>query len=169
MGPEEYLDLNSPDPTPERTFYFIMNCLLYSRLEVGEEGKDGFEDDVNVYLANLLRSFMDPVFLQQSRPLLSDYDYEVFDRLKQSQDARLKYTVYKTNADFLLVSLGVFDSEAASSSERSSKNAPPASASTQTSTAITRPGEPNDDDGGGAAMGVTLIGPGLSRPDCARI
>ena len=111
MGLEEYMDLNSPDPTPERTSYFIMNCLLYSRLEVGETCEDSFEDDVNVYLAGLLRSFMDPVYIEQARPLLSDYDYEVFDRLKESQDARLKYTVYKTNADFLLVSLGIFSSE----------------------------------------------------------
>jgi hypothetical protein len=111
MGLEDYLDLSSPDSAPERTFYFIMNCLLYSRLEVGEEPHDGFEDDVNVYLAHLLRSFMDPAYHQHTRSLLSDYDYEVFGRLRYSQDARLKYTVYKTNADFLLVSLGMFSSD----------------------------------------------------------
>ena len=30
-------------------------------------------------------------------------------RLSRSTDARLKYTIYKTNADFLLISIGIFD------------------------------------------------------------
>jgi hypothetical protein len=30
--------------------------------------------------------------------------------LADSKDSRLKYTLYKTNADFLLISLGIFDS-----------------------------------------------------------
>ncbi len=42
-------------------------------------------------------------------PDLHRYDHEVFKRLERSTDARLKYVIYKTNADFLLVSIGVFD------------------------------------------------------------
>jgi len=34
---------------------------------------------------------------------------DVFKRLANSTDARLKYSIYKTNADFLLVSIGIFD------------------------------------------------------------
>ena len=40
---------------------------------------------------------------------LSKYDADVFRRLQTSTDARLKYAIYKTNADFLLVSIGIFD------------------------------------------------------------
>jgi hypothetical protein len=42
----------------------------------------------------------------------------VFRRLSTSTDARLKYLIYKTNADFLLVSIGIFDNPAASAAHR---------------------------------------------------
>src|SRR5205085_5010080 len=51
--------------------------------------------------------------VEQSRRFLSKYDTDVFRRLSQSTDARLKYLIYKTNADFLLVSIGIFDNPAA--------------------------------------------------------
>jgi hypothetical protein len=70
---------------------------------------EGYDEDVNVYLAHLLHSFINPEFVEQSRRFLSRYDTDVFRRLSNSTDARLKYTVYKTDADFLLVSIGIFD------------------------------------------------------------
>jgi len=65
---------------------------------------------VNVYLAHLLHSFINPEYVEQSRRFLSKYDTDVFRRLSSSTDARLKSQTYKTNADFLLVSIGIFDS-----------------------------------------------------------
>jgi hypothetical protein len=62
-----------------------------------------------VYLAHLLQAFGDPEYLESSQPYLHRYDHEVFGRLSSSTDSRLKYRIYKTNADFLLVSIGVFD------------------------------------------------------------
>ena len=49
---------------------------------------------------------------------LSKYDTDVFRRLASSTDARLKYLIYKTNADFLLVSIGIFDNPAAAEAHR---------------------------------------------------
>jgi hypothetical protein len=88
----------------------MINCLLYSRMETGlVSNQDFYDEDVNVYLAHLLHSFINPEYVEQSKKFLSKYDTEVFRRLSDSGDARLKYTIYKTNADFLLVSIGIFD------------------------------------------------------------
>ena len=89
----------------------MINCLLYSRMETGlVSNQDCYDEDVNVYLAHLLHSFINPEYVDQSRRFLSRYDTDVFRRLSHSTDARLKYQIYKTNADFLLVSIGIFDS-----------------------------------------------------------
>ena len=93
----------------EPTFFFMMNCLLYSRLESGNPSNQNYYDeDVNVYLANLLMSFMNPEHHERTKKYLSRYDTDLFDKIQRSQDVRLKYTIYKTNADFLLISIGIF-------------------------------------------------------------
>jgi hypothetical protein len=71
--------------------------------------QDFYDEDVNVYLAHLLHSFINPEYVEQSKKFLSKYDSDVFRRMSSSTDARLKYLIYKTNADFLLVSIGIFD------------------------------------------------------------
>jgi hypothetical protein len=93
------------------TFFFMLNCLLLTRVQNDLETDDSaFEQEVNVYLANLLTAFANPAYTECLRPYLSEHDIELFERLKNSNDARLKYTIYKANADFLLFSIGVFDS-----------------------------------------------------------
>jgi len=93
----------------EPTTFFMMNCLLYSRLETGiASNQDVFDEDVNIYMANLLASFMDPEYHERSRKYLSRYDHSLFERIENCDDVRLKYTMYKTNADFLLISIGIF-------------------------------------------------------------
>jgi len=107
---EQYLELPATSRDSRPTYLFMMKCLLYSRMETGlVSNKDYYDEDVNVYIAHLLNSFIHPDYLERARPYLSKYDTEVFRRLATSRDARLKYTLYKTNADFLLVSLGIFD------------------------------------------------------------
>ncbi len=107
---EQYIELPATDRELRPTYLFMMKCLLYSRMETGLiSNKDFYDEDVNVYIAHLLNSFIHPDFLERARPYLSKYDTEVFRRLSSSRDARLKYTLYKTNADFLLISLGIFD------------------------------------------------------------
>lgn len=105
-----FLDLKGSSRETRPTYHFMMKCLLYSRLETGlVSNKDYYDEDVNVYIAHLLNSFIDPAYIKRSGKYLSKYDTEVFQRLADSQDSRLKYTIYKTNADFLLVSLGIFN------------------------------------------------------------
>ena len=110
MNPRTYVDLKESGRRPEPTYYFMINCLLYSRMETGlVSNQDFYDEDVNVYLAHLLHSFLNPEYVEQSKKYLSKYDADVFRRLQSSTDARLKYAIYKTNADFLLVSIGIFD------------------------------------------------------------
>ncbi|MBK8231564.1 MAG: hypothetical protein IPK72_13490 [Candidatus Eisenbacteria bacterium] len=107
---QQYIELPDSDRETRPTYLFMMKCLLYSRMETGlVSNKDFYDEDVNVYIAHLLNSFMHPDYLERSRAYLSSYDTEVFSRLATSKDARLKYMLYKTNADFLLISLGIFD------------------------------------------------------------
>ena len=99
----------SPQREVEPTFFFMLNCLLYSRLESGHPSNAKFYDeDVNMYLTNLLCSFIKPEYHRRVRKYLSPYDTSLFARIENSSDARLKYTIYKTNADFLLISIGIF-------------------------------------------------------------
>ena len=109
-----YIDLAGKTRDLKPTYYFMMKCLLYSRMETGlVSNKDYYDEDVNVYIAHLLNSFINPEYIRRASKYLSRYDSEVFTRLADSRDARLKYTLYKTNADFLLVSLGIFDNPVA--------------------------------------------------------
>ena len=105
-----FTDLTDEARDVRPSYYFMMRSLLHSRLDLDESAEEGAgEEDVNVYLAHLLQAFSDPAYLEGAKPYLHRYDHEVFRRLARSTDARLKYKIYKTNADFLLVSIGVFD------------------------------------------------------------
>ena len=105
-----YIELPTSRRELRPTYHFMMKCLLYSRMETGLiSNQDFYDEDVNVYIAHLLDSMIQPEQFARARRYLSPYDTEVFRRLANSKDARLKYTLYKTNADFLLISLGIFD------------------------------------------------------------
>src|SRR5215470_14693012 len=120
MNPRHYVDLKETSRNLQPTYYFMINCLLYSRMETGlVSNQDFYDEDVNVYLAHLLHSFINPEYVEQSKKFLSKYDTDVFRRLSNSSDARLKYLIYKTNADFLLVSIGIFDHPMSEATHRS--------------------------------------------------
>jgi len=125
MNPRNYVDLKEGGRNLQPTYYFMINCLLYSRMETGlVSNQDFYDEDVNVYLAHLLHSFINPEYVEQSKKYLSKYDADVFKRLANSTDARLKYAIYKTNADFLLVSIGIFDNPVAPTAVPARKAAP---------------------------------------------
>ncbi len=115
-----YIELPASRGDLRPTYHFMMKCLLYSRMETGlVSNQDFYDEDVNVYIAHLLDSLIQPEHFERAKRFLSAYDTEVFRRLANSKDARLKYTIYKTNADFLLISLGVFDNAEATQPDAS--------------------------------------------------
>ena len=111
MNPRHYIDLKETSRDLQPTYYFMINCLLYSRMETGlVSNQDFYDEDVNVYLAHLLHSFINPEYVEQSQASSSRSTTPTCSAASSnSSDARLKYLIYKTNADFLLVSIGIFD------------------------------------------------------------
>jgi len=110
MDPRHDVEIKETRRILQPTYQFTINCLLYSRMEPGlVSNQDCYDEDVNVYLAHLLHAFINPEYVEQSKKFLSRYDVDVFRRLATSSDARLKYLIHKTSADFLLVSVGIFD------------------------------------------------------------
>jgi hypothetical protein len=108
-----HTELTSRNRKVQPTYLFTMHCLLYSKVQTDLlSNRDCHDEDVNVYLAQLLNSFINPQYVDRAKNSLSKYDTEAFQRLATSTEARLKYTIYKTNADFLLVSIGIFDNPA---------------------------------------------------------
>ncbi|MFH0777188.1 MAG: hypothetical protein V2A71_01020 [Candidatus Eisenbacteria bacterium] len=103
-------NITSRDRKVQPSYLFMMHCLLYSKIQTGVLATRDCYDDIDVYLAQLLNSFINPEYAVRAKNSLSKYDTEVFQRLSTSTDARLKYTIYKTGADLLLVSIGMFDS-----------------------------------------------------------
>jgi hypothetical protein len=97
------------NPTPENVGYFFINNFLLSRIDsdLPSDLKE-YDEDVNVYTASLLAG----VVTGQQDLLSADYvstrDADVFARVQETKDQRLRYRVYKANADFLYVSLGIF-------------------------------------------------------------
>jgi len=98
----------SPRLSGEQTYFFMMNCLLYSRMEAGFPTNDEYPDeDVNVYLAGLLTSLINPQ--RRSGPgLIGASDASLFEAASAAACPRDAYLLYRSNADHILVSLGIF-------------------------------------------------------------
>lgn len=108
---ERYIpvDRDGTPRAPEVRAQFMMRCLLSSRIEAGLPSKDeDGEQDVNVYLTQLLCAYSDPQYCLRVGGYISTYDTSLFERVEHSTSHRFKYSVYKINADHLLMSIGVF-------------------------------------------------------------
>ena len=90
----------------EESLYFMLNSLLQSRIETGEETTD--DEDVNVYLATLMHSFLDQSFQEEHGHLASTYSTDVA-RSADTNNLRHRYRVYRTNGDYALISTSIFD------------------------------------------------------------
>jgi hypothetical protein len=88
---------------------FMIHGLLASRIQTGLSDEDIVDDDVNIYISHLLCDYMRPQYHLRVREYVSAYDTSVFERVRTSTNARFKYTVYRANADHILMMMGVFD------------------------------------------------------------
>ena len=72
-------------------------------------GADPFTRKVEDYLTGLLAAFSKPANVEHLVPYLADHDIDLFRRLNRSEDATVKYRIYRTHRDFLILSVGRFD------------------------------------------------------------
>src|SRR3989344_7784749 len=111
MGSPNYIPLN-PDGSSQGaqpSLVFMARSLLSSRLEIGLSTDDEHEEqDVNIYLTHLLCAYIEPAYLLRIGQYLVPHNTTLFERIQYSQSNRLKYTVYRVNADHLLMSIGIF-------------------------------------------------------------
>ncbi len=100
-------------PAREDVGYFFINSFLLSRIDsdMPSDLKE-YDEDVNIYTASLLAGVVTGREDLLRADLVSPRDADVFARVQETKDQRLRYRVYKANADFLYVSLGIFTESA---------------------------------------------------------
>lgn len=104
---DSYYDLTLK--TEENTNYFFLENILKARINLHlDTGRYDYDEEVNVYLAELLASLVSPSSFTENKPYISVFDYEVKSYLQEHPDTRTEYRVYKENADFGLSSVSVF-------------------------------------------------------------
>jgi hypothetical protein len=102
-------DSGSNFPAREDVGYFFINSFLLSRIDsdMPSDLKE-YDEDVNVYTASLLAGIVTGREDLLRADLVAPRDTDVFARVQESKDQRHRYRVYKANADFIYVSLGIF-------------------------------------------------------------
>ncbi len=101
------LDVGSDVQT---SYFFMLNCLLHSRVHTGlESNTDFYDEDVNVYLAHLLNAHVDPKYLARTSSCIAVGDADLRRMIDECGDDRNRFRIYKANADHLLLSVTVFD------------------------------------------------------------
>lgn len=93
---------------PEEAPFFMMNALLYSRLEAGyPTNREFFDEDVNVYLAGLLCGRVYAGRPASDAAALARFDAALHEAAAGA-DRRRRFDLYRSCADEILFSLGVF-------------------------------------------------------------
>jgi hypothetical protein len=92
---------------PAPADFFMIDHLLESRMSSGHPSNgDFYDEDVNVYLAGLLTCMVGAH--EETTGLVVSYDADLFELVRNEKDPRVNFRRYRANADFLLVSLGLF-------------------------------------------------------------
>lgn len=90
----------------EESLYFLLDALLKSRPETGFETED--DEDVNVYLSSLLHDCLDRTFQRTHGEVISSYDTDAA-TFTGDVDRRERHRVYRVNADYALLAVGLFN------------------------------------------------------------
>jgi hypothetical protein len=94
---------------PDTVAQFLTLSLLGAR-EAAQlpSNHDGFDEDVNVYLVGLLARFLESTYHEQASRYVHSTDLDLADAVRDGADERLRFRIYKTNADHLLLAIGLF-------------------------------------------------------------
>lgn len=103
----DYIEIKSGKR--ESAVDYLLNCLLRARINIHQESnKKVYDEDVNVYLANLLDKFMHPGYLTRLKEYICKYDTDIASKIEEHHDNIFTYYMYKNNADYYLLSLSIF-------------------------------------------------------------
>lgn len=101
------IDLKSTEI--HETRFFFLNYVLKARADLHlESGLHANDQETNVYLAGLLSSLASSDAFLRQKEYVSPFDIDIRNYLDTHPGARTKYVVYRENADFGLVSRGIF-------------------------------------------------------------
>ena len=106
---EKYFDLQAESISNLNSVQeFLMRSLLGAREEAGIPSNEwGFDEDVNVYLVGLLGRFFSSAYHEEAARYQFATDLDLAEALAQTTDDRHRYRVYRTNADHLLLAIGL--------------------------------------------------------------
>lgn len=91
--------------TPE----FLLRCLLGARSEADRPSNEGgYDEDVNVYLVGLLQELLSARYHERTRRYHFVRDLDLAREVERVADDRFAYWAYRTNADHLLLAIGLF-------------------------------------------------------------
>ncbi len=95
---------------PSPAYFYMIDNLLECRKESDfPSNRKFFDEDVNVYLAGLLTSHIYSGRNAPTSETIMRYDIPLFEAMSGEIDPRKRFTIYRANADDLLLRLGVFD------------------------------------------------------------
>jgi len=109
MGGSEIIIYDLTKKERELALGYIVSILLKSRISSGLSHPEKSRDDVDVYVANLLLSLTDPKVQERNQKYLFFSDADVVQKIEYCPDTFIKYLIYKTNADNIIISLSLFD------------------------------------------------------------
>ena len=88
---------------------FLLRCLLGAREESGiPSNRTGFDEDVNVYVVGLLGRFLSSEYHESAARFQYATDLDLAREVAAQADDRFGYLAYRTNADHLLLGIGLF-------------------------------------------------------------
>ena len=105
----QYINIENKQEQEEPSSFFMLNCFLRSRISLGLESNETvFDEDVNIYIANLLDriTYKPQVYQRDDRILKHDSDIALL--ASRSSNNRESFEIYRQNADYLLLQLGLF-------------------------------------------------------------
>jgi hypothetical protein len=115
MRPNDaYLPLDSAgsemrSSAPDTVAQFLTLSLLGAREQAQmPSNHDGFDEDVNVYLVGLMGRFFQSAYHEQASRYVHSTDLDLADAVRDGDDERNSFRIYKTNADHLLLAIGLF-------------------------------------------------------------
>ncbi len=93
----------------ETTQGYFINAIISARLDTGFRSNTFcMDEDVNIYLANLLSNYTSDEFITGVSKHICLYESDLIAKQEDHYDIRDRFNLYKNTADYLLVMIGIF-------------------------------------------------------------